>query len=193
MNSVPPRPSLDDVLSAFAVEPDPGRDTLENYLRRFPEYAPDLVDLSVELSRPGTSFDESLSDSEKMLIDSSWEKYGLAVAAATADPFTSLSLDRLRHVAKSLSVPRQILSAFRDRIVVVSSVPRPFLQHLAASLERSLDEIVAYLEQPPSSAVALSHKADEKPGIREPVEFEQLLIEAGVSDDHRVQLLTEEE
>ncbi len=193
MSSVPHRPSLDDVLNAFAVEPDPGRETLENYLRSFPEYAPDLVDLSLELSRPGTSFDDSLSDSEITLIESSWEKYCVAVAAASADPFTSLSLDRLRHVAKSLNVPRQILSAFRDRIVVVSSVPKPFLQHLAASLERSFDEIVAYLEQSPSSAVALSHKADEKPRIRETVEFEQLLIEAGVSDDDRVQLLTEEE
>lgn len=39
----------DDILFAFSVEPQHDRQTLENYLRRYPELAVELIDLSHEL------------------------------------------------------------------------------------------------------------------------------------------------
>ena len=39
----------EDVLYAFSVEPKHDRQTLENYLRRYPELAEELIDLSHEL------------------------------------------------------------------------------------------------------------------------------------------------
>jgi hypothetical protein len=38
----------EDVLFAFSVEPQHDRQTLENYLRRYPELAEELIDLSHE-------------------------------------------------------------------------------------------------------------------------------------------------
>ena len=43
------RPSREDVLYAFAVEPTSGRETLERYLRDYPEYTTELIDLSYDL------------------------------------------------------------------------------------------------------------------------------------------------
>ena len=40
------KPSRQDVLDAFAVEPHTGRATLERYLRDYPELATELLDLS---------------------------------------------------------------------------------------------------------------------------------------------------
>mgnify|MGYP007059381028 FL=1 len=39
----------EDVLYAFSVEPKHDRQTLENYLLRYPELAEELIDLSHEL------------------------------------------------------------------------------------------------------------------------------------------------
>lgn len=41
--------SEEDVLYAFSVEPKHDRQTIENYLRRYPELAEELIDLSHEL------------------------------------------------------------------------------------------------------------------------------------------------
>ena len=43
------RKSAEDVLFAFSVEPKHDRQTLENYLRHYPELAEELIDLSHEL------------------------------------------------------------------------------------------------------------------------------------------------
>ena len=51
MSPAATRPSRESVLDAFAVESEPGRSTLERYLRLYPEYAGELIDLSRELSR----------------------------------------------------------------------------------------------------------------------------------------------
>jgi len=51
MSAADERPSLESVLDAFAVESEPDRLTLERYLRLFPEYANELIELSCELSR----------------------------------------------------------------------------------------------------------------------------------------------
>ena len=51
MNQFASAPSREDVLDAFAVEPNHERNTLERYLRDYPQYAAELVDLSRELSR----------------------------------------------------------------------------------------------------------------------------------------------
>jgi hypothetical protein len=44
-----PAPDVDSILYAFAVEPRHDRATLDSYLRRHPELAEDLIDLSLEI------------------------------------------------------------------------------------------------------------------------------------------------
>jgi hypothetical protein len=56
------RPSREAVLDAFAVESEPDRSTLERYLRLYPEYAAELVDLSRELSRETSKTAPSAAD-----------------------------------------------------------------------------------------------------------------------------------
>ena len=44
------RPNREDVLDALAMEQECDRETLERYLRDYPEFAVELIDLSRELS-----------------------------------------------------------------------------------------------------------------------------------------------
>jgi hypothetical protein len=190
VSSAGERPSRGSVLDAFAVENEPGRSTLERYLRLYPEYAGELVDLSRELSREVCGDTAPLSAADQALIDAAWSQHATTMPATTADPFAALTVDDWRAVAQRLDVPRQVVTALRERRVSLVSIPRRFLQRLAKAMRSS----VAQLELswgPVQLAAARSYKADGKPIVGEQVTFEQVLIDAGVSAEKRAELLAE--
>ncbi len=187
------RPSREDVLDAFAVEPKPGRIILERYLRDYPEYAAELIDLSRELSREPCEDVEQLSAEDQALITRAWRRHVEAAPKAPADPLASLSVDEQRQLAACLDVPRQVVTAFRERRVIVDSVPRRFLAQLAAAVSSTIDLVIGALAPQPLSPLARSYKSDEKPTADKPVTFEQLLIEAGVPDEKRALLMADDD
>lgn len=70
--------SREDVLDAFAVEPNHDRATLERYLTDYPQFAREVVDLSIELSRIAIEIvdnDRSLSSQERHMIDAAWQQH----------------------------------------------------------------------------------------------------------------------
>ena len=66
--------SRDDVLNDFSIEFDYSKETLLKFVREFPEYANDLVDLSIELFR---EVDESrpLTLENKVSIQSAMDRF----------------------------------------------------------------------------------------------------------------------
>ena len=115
MSPADARPSRESVLDAFAVESELGRSTLERYLRLYPEYAGELVDLSRELSREASKDTAPLSATDQGLIDGAWTRHAAAMPASTVDPFAALTVDDWRAVAQRLDVPRQVVTALRER------------------------------------------------------------------------------
>lgn len=188
MSPAATRPSRESVLDAFAVESEPGRSTLERYLRLYPEYARELIDLSRELSRE-VSNDEPLSATDQGLIDSAWTRHAAAMPAATVDPFAALNVDQWRTVAQYLDVPRQVVTALRERRVSRVSIPRGFFGKLAEAVNSTVAQLD--LSWGPAQLAARSYKADAKPTVGEQVTLEQVLIDAGVPADKRAQLLAD--
>lgn len=184
------RPSRESVLGAFAVEREPDRSTLERYLQLYPEYAAELVDLSLALNRESQDDMAPLSAADQTLIDAAWERHSAAMPAATTDPFAVLTVDDWRAVAQRLDVPRQVVTALRERRISFVSIPQRLLERLAEAVGTS----VAQLESSWSLgrlAAARSYKADGKPSVGEQITFEQALIDASVPADKRDRLLTE--
>lgn len=188
MKTNTPKPSLEDVLNAFAVEPNPDSETLARYLRDYPESAVNLNELSQELLQPVAEMTGPLSAEDKTLIDNAWKRYQKAVYP---DPFGALAVSKLREIAKALGIPRNVLMAFRERKVVVASVPQPFLARLASALSTPMDRLTEFLKLP-ATQEAWSYKADAKPEETGPVPFEQLLIDAGVPESERAKLMSGE-
>lgn len=184
------RPSRESVLDAFAVESEPGRSTLERYLRLYPEYAGALIDLSRELSREACDDAAPLSGVDQALIDAAWSQHAAASPAAAADSFAALTVDDWRAVARALDVPRQVVTALRERRVLFLSIPRRFLQRFANATRSTVAQLEASW-RPGQLAGARSYKADGKPTAGEQVTFEQVLIDAGVPADRRALLLAE--
>jgi hypothetical protein len=189
MSPADARPSREAVLDAFAVESERGRSTLERYLRLYPEYAGALIDLSRELSREACEDVAPLSAADRAVIDAAWLKHA---AAVPADPFTALTVDDWRAVARGLDVPRQVVTALRERRVSLPSIPRRFLQRFAEATRSTVAQLEASWG-PGQRAGARSYKADGKPAAGEQVTFEQVLIDAGVPAEKRAGLLEEAE
>lgn len=186
-----PTPPLEDVLDAFSVEPDLGKETLVRYLQEYPQYAEEIVDLSFELSKPINRDDSPWTADELAEIEGAWQQHGKGMRHA-ANPFEGLAADRLRQIATSLDVPRAVLSAFRERQVVVSSVPKKFLGKLAATLGQPVEAFMAFAQSVAPTPVARSYKSDTKPQAAGKITFEQLLIQSQVPETKRQELLSEE-
>lgn len=183
-------PSLEDVLEAFSLEPATDGRTLQRYLHDYPEYAEDLVDLSLELNRPVDEYDGPLTAAELALVADAWQQHVEATPALQRDPFGALSVEAQRELARQLGVPRQVITAFREQRVALASVPRKVCVMLASALNTSVDAMVAMWAAAPSDALlARSYKADVKPSGAVLITFEQLLIDAGVPEEKRAELM----
>jgi len=186
------RPTADDVLSAFAVEADHNHPTLERYLRKYPQYAPELVDLSQALACDLPVSTAPLSGEDQSLIDAAWERH-IGRVADPGDPFASLTLVHWRAAASYLNLPRQIMVAFRERRVIVTSVPGPILAGLAATMNTTVDWWRDALARPPMLVPAFRrYKADVRPAVDPRVTFERLLTDAQITGERRASLLAEE-
>ena len=183
-------PSRQEVLDAFAIEPDTGRATLERYLRDYPQFATELLDLSRILASPFWDEETPLSSEDRAKIDAAWLRHAAAAPEAVADPFSSLSVQDYRKIAERLGVPRQVLTAFRNRRVILSTVPSPFLARLADLISTSREQLVQVLSLPAAAEPAHSYSSERKPVASEAVSFDQALIDAGVSEDKRAELMS---
>ena len=187
------KPSREEVLDAYSVEPTTDRRTLERYLREFPELATDLIDLSRELDRMSSSADIPLSERDRHLIEAALGSVGTGRADEFAhDPFAGLPVDLQRRAARELGVPRQIVTAFKERRILAPSVPRRFLIALAEALGTTAVALYGFLSAPePAASEGRSFKSDGKPSTAVAVTFGRALEEAGVSEERRAELMAE--
>jgi hypothetical protein len=181
--------SCEDVLYAFAVEPNSGHDALEQYLRDYPQYAAELIDLSYELSREVCEDETPLSCEDQALIDRAWQRHAETAPKEIMPSLSTLSVSEQRELALHLDVPRQVITAFRECRVELASVPNPFLESFASALNSTVEMLMNVLALPPASNLVRSYKADGRPEVQTSVTFEQLLIDADVSQEKRALLM----
>jgi hypothetical protein len=185
-----PETSRDDVLYAFSVEENQGRETLEKYLKRFPDFTQELVDLSRELSLPDSKDTRPLSSKDKARIQSSWSMLvALQKKQPAKDLFAALDVKKFRAIVDSLGIPNQVLIAFRERKVRPETIPMPFMRRMALAIGSPLEELQASLAMPQQQRLAASFKSEEKPAPAPPATFEEILIQAGVPAERRAELL----
>jgi hypothetical protein len=165
--------------------------TLDLYLRAYPQFAGDLIDLSRELLRADPPSDVDLAPADIAKIDAAWAKHAAAQPRLAADPFASLSPTRSREIAVELGVPRQVITSFRERRIQPASVPGAFLRRLAGAMAVSVNDFLAWMTQPPTEMLARSYRADRQPSAATQLSFERVLIDAGVSESDKARLLAD--
>jgi hypothetical protein len=191
MSPAKPEVPLEDVLLAFSVEPFHDRATLERYLNDYPQFAEDLVDMSHELRIGGRGVSGILED-EATFQRALNQFVGASaqVSGTAANPFDAFRGLAFAELADTLRVPRSILIAFRDRLVIESSVPPAFVARIARSARTNVADLMAHLQQPPVLAATANYKADQKPSASGKVALDALLDASGVTPEQKADIYT---
>lgn len=81
--------SAEDVLFAFSVEPRHDRQTLERYLKSYPQFADDLLDLSHELRISASLGPADIPAEDEASFQAAWQQY--AAVAPQGAPSASVA------------------------------------------------------------------------------------------------------
>ncbi len=182
------------ILYAFAVEENHNRNTLERYLRQYPELAEELIDLMSEL-RLGEALGSSPASET---VDQGWEvawqdflacKPQEACSDEAANPFARFKGEAFAILAEALNVPRSFLTPFRDGLVAAASIPERFALKLARAMSASVESLRDYFADPRPPLVARAFKSDGKPSHQGQKTFRELVESTEMTDEQRLLLL----
>lgn len=172
------RPSEEEVLLAFSVEPTHDHKTLEQYLREYPEHAKALVTCSIELMVDAARNDEVVVTSEGA-VDRAWQRFQTVVGQSddvlVVNPFATLNPTAFRSLAKKLGITNLLLIRLRDRAIVAATIPRRFVQGLASELGATAEAVMGYLQSPPAMVSGHSFRSAVKPAVTEQISFAEAI------------------
>lgn len=172
------RPSEEEVLLAFSVEPTHDRETLEQYLKEYPEHAKALVTCSIELMVDATRSDEVAVTSEDA-VDRAWQRFQAVVSQSddvlVTNPFATLNPTAFRSLARKLDITNLLLIRLRDRAIVAATIPRRFVQRLATELGATAEAVMDYLQSPPAMVSGHSFRSAVKPAVTEQISFAEAI------------------
>ena len=184
--------TLDAALDLFQSEGVHDGDVLRQYVEDYPQYATQLIDFSQLLAAPEHEDVSPLSATDESRIDAAWITHKAATPSEPAgeDPLARLTGDIGKDLARKLGVPRQVITCLREHRVLASSLPDTILGNLSDALDLPPAHVIAAMRQPPIPMTAgRSYKSGRPPGSAEQMTFEQILIDAGVSEADRSKLL----
>ncbi len=164
-----------DVLRSFSIEEDQSKTTLDTYLVQYPQFAMDLVELSLELellAPPSSDLDEGMEASP---IDTSQVK-------------AALSGENAKGIAKELGFPRAVVAAFRDRSFAPETLPQSLVRRTASAASIGKAQLLAYLCMPTSMPSGLSMKATGKPEEMEKSSFTDFVEGLGLDEAQKARL-----
>ena len=172
------RPSEEEILLAFSVEPTHDCKTLEQYLIEYPEHAKALIACSIELMVDATRRDDIAVTSEGA-IDRAWQKFQTIVGQPSdvlvTNPFATLNPTAFRSLAKKLNITNLLLVRLRDRAIIAATIPGRFVQGLATELGATAEAVMDYLQSPPAMVSGHSFRSAVKPAVAEQISFTEAI------------------
>lgn len=170
----PPEAEADDVLIAFggaleAVLDD--RTLLRQWAARFPALEEDLIDVS-QAHAAGMSLEAPLEtappDPEMIrlgreILDRHFARPPLS-SLLEAGKARGLSPQQMASLLR-MDIP--LLSRLSQRLLDTAALPRTLVSRLADTLDRSVEEILAYLRRPGTLPVQAFYRAHAAPRLRE--------------------------
>jgi hypothetical protein len=165
----------EDVLSDFTIEPEMSPAVLKTYLKKYPEFADELLDLFHELTMSDMeAVEASLPLETKAMTTSVLRVQKVEQALYGAD---------VRELSKSLGLPRSFLMGLQASVVHIGSMPISLLNKLAKLLDVRLQDVISGMQIGDQQAVAM--KSDVKPEGQPAIEFEDYVNQAGLTEEEQ--------
>ena len=216
MTLSPPSPApLRDVLYEFSLAKRvPDAELLDDFVRRFPQYADSLTGFAIELAMDALRPESEVDAKETIDIEhvspvvsramSRFQNRLYAVRQANRptsnrapspevadarNPFAELSREEFRTLAGRIGANTVFVAKLRDRQVKPDTIPRRFLRFLANALEFDLDLLDSHFSAPSTNLTLQFYKADEKPDGKQQQSFVEAVKGSGLNEDQQRQLL----
>ncbi len=190
-----PKPFAADeesVLMAFSMEPSHGRETLERYIREYPQHATALIDCSIDLHPELPAEDVPATMVPDSAVDRAWQRFEQAVqqqpAAEVANPFVKLNTSGFKTLARSLDVSNLFLMRVRDRAISAATIPARFVEKLASELGATAQTLRAYLQGPPGMVSGHAFRSRVKPSVGEQITFDQAIATSQLTPEQQATL-----
>lgn len=206
--------SLNDVLYAFSLEDRRlDADLLDEYVRRFKEYAAPLTEFAIELaldrlhdectpavevtapsrhvspsvSRAISRFHNRLHQLSQVAPKAA-ERTVQATVSPPINPFSNLDRSSFRGLARALGLNSVFLNKLRDRLIEPATIPVAFLGRLAGAVGMSVDSLRSHFAAPPQVGVQF-YKADQKPEAVTRQSFRDAVTSSGLTPKEQRELL----
>lgn len=184
-------PALDAVLESYLL--DSGSEgALATYLGRYPQFSAELIDLAHQSRRVLPDETPELDAAGCASVSAVLADVLAAWPAASESRhlFANLRPADYGRLSETLKVPRQVIGAIKDGLAIPASIPSGWLRRFAGELGGTVTELLASIGR---GREAASYKSEDRPEQREPVAFEQILIEAKVDDARRAEIMSDKD
>jgi hypothetical protein len=181
----------ESVLMAFSMEPRHGRETLERYIREYPQHATALIDCSIDLLHEPPADDAPATVVSDSAVDKAWQRFERAVQqpdAEVANPFAKLNTSSFKSLARSLDVSNLFLMRVRDRAISATTIPARFVEKLASELGSTAQAVGAYLQGPPGMVSGHAFLSSMKPSVGEQITFDQAVATSQLTPEQQATL-----
>jgi hypothetical protein len=181
----------ESVLMAFSMEPSHGRETLERYIREYPQHATALIDCSIDLLHEPPAGDVPATEVPDSAVDKAWQRFVRAVQqpdAEVANPFAKLNTSSFKSLARSLGVSNLFLMRVRDRAIRAATIPARFVEKLASELGATVQAVGAYLQGPPGMVSGQAFRSSVKPSVGEQITFDQAVATSQLTPEQQATL-----
>ena len=215
MTLIPSGAPLRDVLYDLSLAKSvPDAELLDDFVRRFPQYADSLTEFAIELAmdvlRPEPEVDAEtetdlnyVSPAVSRAISRFHNRlHAVRQAAAPTsnpvliqevvdvpNPFAELSRIALRALADRIGANTVFVNKLRDRQIKPDTIPSSFLHYLADALEVTPDLLTAHFAAPSVSAGHQFYKADNKPESNQQQSFVEAVQSSALNEEQKHQLL----
>lgn len=181
----------ESVLMAFSMEPRHGRETLERYIREYPQHATALIDCSIDLLHEPPADDAPATVVSDSAVDKAWQRFERAVQqpdAEVANPFAKLNTSSFKSLARSLDVSNLFLMRVRDRAISATTIPARFVEKLASELGSTAQAVGAYLQGPPGMVSGHAFRSSMKPSVGEQITFDRAVATSQLTPEQQATL-----
>jgi hypothetical protein len=201
--------ALQDAFYAMSLaKPAPNAGTLDDLVRRYPEFATELTEMAVELALDALCDADDRQESAPTADSSSMVLKAMSrfhnrlhavkaeqrASTATAqveprNPFAELSTAELRTLSRRLNATTVFVLKLRDRLIESETMTEGFKRRVADELKAPLDLVAAHFAGQSTVGAQVYFKADQKPEVIKKQTFEEAVRSSGLTDEQQNYLL----
>jgi hypothetical protein len=213
MNVTKEKTPLRNVLYAFSLENEaPDATVLDDFVRKYPEYADELTDFAVEMIMDAASdhhniVSEAVGGQISPAVSRAMSRFenrlfevrrmqGLTTNDTSAqsteiqNPFAVLDRMAFRVLGNSLHANSLFVSRLRDREIDVNTMSAGFKRRVADELNAPLDLVTAHFSAEAQIERRQFYKAEGKPEVSRKTSFEEAVRNSGLTEEQQHYLLT---